>query len=167
MGLPYVSKRLRLFLLVCALLFVFLLVVDITGLGRDSLAVWVPLSEDSDVARAEFLKEYGWEISTVPMEVEDVTIPHTFNQVYLRYNDLQQSQGFDLTPFRGKRVKRYTYSVLNYSPQVQGVRATLLCYEGKVIGGDIATVALDGFMQGFEREDHGQTKQAFTEAIQW
>ena len=32
------------------------------------------------------------------------------------------------------------------------VRANLLVYEGRVIGGDVCSVELDGFMQGFEKQ---------------
>jgi hypothetical protein len=31
---------------------------------------------------------------------------------------------------------------------VQNVRANLLVYNNKVVGGDVSSVALDGFMQG-------------------
>lgn len=160
-AMPYFSKRLKVFLLVSAILFAFFVLVDLTGLGREYLAVSVALNEDSDMGRAEFLAEYGWEISTVPIEVVQVTIPTEFNAVYTQYNDLQRAQGFDLEGYRGKRVTRYTYSILNYPQEVNGVRANLLIYKGKVIGGDICTVALDGFMHGFEREDHGVTHETF------
>ncbi len=144
------SKRLRIFLLVCGILLVLFIVIDLTGFGRDALSVSVPLSEDSDVARSKFLAGYGWEISTVPTEVQDVMIPYEFQGVYVTYNRLQQAQGFDLTPFAGKTVKRYTYTIINY-PGEQSARANLLMYRGKVIGGDVCSVALDGFMHGFDR----------------
>lgn len=144
-----ISKRLRIFLLISCVLLLALAVIDVTGFGRDFLAVSVPLAEDSDVARAAFLAEYGWEISTVPTEVCDVVIPERFNQTYERYNALQQTQGFDLADYKGKRAKRYTYRVLNH-PSGDAVQANLLVLNGQVIGGDLCTLAPDGFMQGFD-----------------
>ena len=144
-----ISKRLRIFLLISFILLLGLAVIDATGFGRDLLAVSVPLKEDSDVARAAFLAEYGWEISTVPVEVCDLVIPSEFNQTYEQYNELQRDQGFDLADYKGKTVKRYTYRVLNH-PQSDDVQANLLIWNGRVIGGDLCTAALDGFMQGFD-----------------
>ncbi len=37
----------------------------------------------------------------------------------------------------------------NYPDQTGTVYATLIVYDGEVIGGDIASSALDGFMAGF------------------
>ena len=158
---PYFSKRMKVFLAVAAVLLVCLILVEFTGFGKSYLPVSVTLQDDSDLGRADFLAGYGWEISTVPLEVEQVTVPREFNAVYEQYNDLQRSQGFDLMKYRGKTVTRYTYSILNYPQEVKGVRANLLVYKGAVIGGDVCTVALDGFMHGFDREDHGVTHQTF------
>lgn len=96
------SKRFRIFLLAAAVLLLLLVLIDVTGFGRDALSVAVPLSSDSDMARAEFLSAYGWEVSSVPEEVCEVTIPGIFDGVYNTYNDLQRSQGFDLLDYRGK-----------------------------------------------------------------
>ena len=38
-------------------------------------------------------------------------------------------------------------------PTDGSIRANLLVYDGVVIGGDVCSVALDGFMHGFERPD--------------
>lgn len=103
--------------------------------------------------RVVFLKQFGWEIDTNSFEVEEVRIPEVFEEVYNNYNEIQKKQGYDLTKHAGKRVKRYTYAVLNYPNGINGVRANLLVYKNKVIGGDICSVALDGFMHGFDVPD--------------
>lgn len=159
------SKRFRIFLLAAAVLLLLLVLIDVTGFGRDALSVAVPLSSDSDMARAEFLSAYGWEVSSVPEEVCEVTIPGIFDGVYNTYNDLQRSQGFDLLDYRGKTVKRYTYIIHNYPDETDQVRANLLVYDGKVIGGDICTLALDGFMHGFSPEETGVLQQTFYEMV--
>ncbi len=108
------------------------------------------VSAADDMERAKFLLTYGWEVSTVPLEVVEVTIPNEFNDVYEKYNQLQISQGFDLTEYKGKAVTRYTYSIINYPDGIENVRANLLVYKNRVIGGDICTLDIQGFMHSFE-----------------
>ena len=60
-----------------------------------------------------------------------------------------RQQGCDLSKYAGKRCKRYTYVIENYPGQAEGVRANILVYKNKVIGGDVCSVELDGFMHGF------------------
>ena len=104
----------------------------------------------NNLARITFLKSYGWEVSEEPSEVVSVVIPQTFGDVYENYNAIQTAQGFDLSGYRGKEVRRYTYEVLNYPSQKDYIRANLLIYRGKVIGGDICSIfAENGFMHGF------------------
>ena len=79
-------------------------------------------------------------------------IPQQFNQVYERYNELQKTQGMDLTKYAGKTVKKVVYQITNYQRQDTIVHATLLIYHDKVIGGDISSAELDGFMYGFMGE---------------
>ena len=61
---------------------------------------------------------------------------------------LQADQGFDLTAYCGKRVKRYAYEITNYPTGEQGVQAGLLIYKNTVIGGDVLSPSLDGFLHG-------------------
>ena len=155
------SKRLKWFLAVCGLLLTVLIIIDATGFGRDALAVSVPLSGELSTAGADFLKEYGWEVSPTPTEIVQVNIPGEFGRVYKVYNDLQLAQNFDLEPYRGKAVQRYTYEIYNYPDMEKGVVANLLIYKEQVIGGDICTLALDGFMHGFSLEETGVLSQSF------
>ena len=54
----------------------------------------------------------------------------------------------DLAPFAGKTCRQWIYQVNNY-PEEGTVRATVLVYEGQIIGGDISSTELDGFLCGF------------------
>lgn len=99
--------------------------------------------------RVGFLESYGWKIDPQPLEVVEIAIPQTFNDVYQNYNAIQKKQGFNLAPYQGKRCKRYTYRVTNYPGVSDEVRANIYIYNNRVIGGDISTVALNGFMHGF------------------
>lgn len=103
--------------------------------------------------RVAFLKSLGWEVAGEPSSVSEIIIPQTFNKVYNNYNAIQKEQGYDLTKYRGVRAKRWTYSVSNYPGVADGVRANLLIYNDRLIGGDISSVSLDGFMKGLCNND--------------
>ena len=109
--------------------------------------------------RIDFLKQFGWEVEQEPVSIEEIVIPQQFNQVYERYNELQKTQGMDLTKYAGKTVKKVVYQITNYQRQYTIVHATLLIYHDKVIGGDISSAELDGFMYGFMGEGSQETNQ--------
>jgi len=102
----------------------------------------------SQQARAEFLSGCGYQVSETPERIQEVRIPEEFNEVYTQYNRLQQSQGFDLTKYRGKTVMQYVYRVENY-PDDNGepVYATLLVYREKLIGGDLSRGGTESFLR--------------------
>ena len=102
--------------------------------------------------RAAFLSQFGWEFDEEPTEVTEVIIPEEFDETYQNYNSVQMEQNLDLTPWKGKRVKRWTYNIKNYPGhelKPGTVQANLLVYEGVVIGGDVCSLEPMGFMQGF------------------
>lgn len=102
--------------------------------------------------RIVFLSQFGWEVTEDPVEVAEVIIPSAFDEVYSEYNKIQTGQELDLEPYANIRVKRWTYVVKNY-PGYDGkdcIRANILVYDGRVIGGDICSTELDGFMHGFK-----------------
>ena len=100
--------------------------------------------------RVAFLKSFGWEVTTSPVESSQVKIPEKASEVYDRYNELQKSQGYDLTQYAGKTVMRYVYQIKNYPGATEPVYATLLIYKNQVIGGDITDTAAKGRIQGFK-----------------
>ncbi len=101
---------------------------------------------------AAFLSQFGWSVEGTPSEVEKVEIPREFDKIYGAYNEIQKAQGLNLTRYRGKEVTRYTFRVTNY-PNYEGtVYANVLVYRKTVIGGDICSADLSGFVHGFERE---------------
>ena len=87
--------------------------------------------------RLAYLSGLGWQVSPQPMATEELLIPEEFADSYQGYLKLQADQGFDLTQYRGKRVKRYTYQLTNYPAQAEPVQISLLIYRDKVIGGQI------------------------------
>ena len=105
--------------------------------------------------RLAFISQFGWDVSDEPLEVREVKIPEEFDETYEKYNAIQLSQGLDLSEYCGKRVKRWTYVINNYPdmPENDGtVRINMLVYKDSVIGGDVCSIKLDGFMHGFMKE---------------
>lgn len=148
------SKHVKVVLL---LLFVVFTVISLFVLSRDSAQTGrggnVTLKASTHEERMAFLSQYGWEIDEEPIEVREVIIPEEFDDTYTAYNEIQKNQGFDLTVYAGMRVKRWTYTVKNYTgyENRECIHANILVYDGIVVGGDICSVELDGFMHGFTK----------------
>lgn len=113
----------------------------------------ISLKASNAAERAAFLSQFGWEVDEDPAEVSEVLIPAEFDKGYEKYNEIQKAQNLDLTPYAGKRAKRWTYNVKNY-PGYEGrsgvVQVNILVYNGAVIAGDVCSTELDGFMQGLD-----------------
>ena len=101
-------------------------------------------------ARVEFLKGFGWDVTTSPTESGQVKIPEGASQVFDRYNELQKSQGYDLQPYAGKSVMRYVYRINNYPGATEPVYATVLVYKNEVIGGDVTDTSATGVIRTFQ-----------------
>ena len=104
----------------------------------------------SNEQRVQYLKDFGWDVTTSPVESGQVKIPEEVSEVFDRYNKLQQGQGYDLSKFAGKNVMRYVYKINNYPGTTEPVYATLLVYKNQIIGGDITDTAAKGHIRGFK-----------------
>lgn len=102
----------------------------------------------SNEERVTFLTNFGWEVVSEPIEMREVMIPQSFNDVYTTYNEMQKAQGFDLKPYAGYNCMQYKYQVSNY-PSEKEIYATILVFDARIIGGDLACADVDGFMRGF------------------
>ena len=129
-------------------------VVAITALvlllSGDDTAPTASTAISNNDARVAFLKQFGWEVTTSPVETSQVRIPESSSAVFERYNALQKSQGYDLSAFAGKTVMRYVYKINNYPGATEPVYATLLVYKNQVIGGDVTNTSAKGAIQGFK-----------------
>ncbi|MDR3345038.1 MAG: DUF4830 domain-containing protein [Oscillospiraceae bacterium] len=112
----------------------------------------INLQASTAAERKAFLSQFGWEFDEEPTEVTEVLIPEDFDDTYQNYNSVQQEQNMDLWALRGKRVKRWTYTVKNYpgyEKKPGTVQANILVYDGVVVGGDVCSLEPKGFLQGF------------------
>lgn len=93
--------------------------------------------------------QMGYEdVSRTPLEIVEITIPHSFNKVYQRYNELLKESGYDLSLYKGKKCMRYTYLIPS-----KNARANILVHNHKIIGGDISGITLDGIMIPIKKEE--------------
>ena len=91
----------------------------------------------TDEDRIAFLKQFGWEVNPVAVEVKETKIPKEFDTVFNTYNEIQKRQGLDLADYKGKSITRYTYEITNYDGYDGTVYANVIIYKNKVIGGDV------------------------------
>lgn len=107
-------------------------------------ALVVSLAEgDAAADRArEYLISLGYTPSEAPSEALDVCVPQTLDRVYDAYNALQKEAGFDLVPFCGQTLRRYSFTLGDGDRRI----ANILMKGQTVCGGDICDPASDGYM---------------------
>ncbi len=120
--------------------------------ATDVLKHSVDTTAKTNEQQVAFLKAFGYDAEAEPILIEEIIIPSEFDESYEEYNNFQKLSGFDLSKYKGRRVKKYTYTVSNYPEQAEGVVGNLLIYNGKVIGGDISSTLQNGFVHGFVKE---------------
>ena len=157
-----VDKK-KIVLILAAILVLIIGLVAILG-GNDAAPTSASITTASSVTsnddRVNFLKGFGWDVTTSPKESSQVRIPAESSQVFDRYNALQKSQGYDLTPYAGQTVMRYVYQVNNYPGAKEPVYATVLISKNQVIGGDVTDTGAKGKIQGFKMEKSSQEPEA-------
>ena len=110
--------------------------VTLAGRQAQASAMVSPKGIRSEEDRVAYLQEWGWQISPQATLVEELELPKEFGPEYSQYLELQTGQGFDLSKYAGKRVRRYTYEILNYPTGETGAIAHLLICKNTVIGGE-------------------------------
>ena len=81
---------------------------------------------------------------------QQVRVPEEPGEVFLRYNELQVSQGYDLLQYSGEELTRYVYRITNYPDEAGVYYATLLVKDGQIVGADVASSAKTGVMHGLK-----------------
>lgn len=110
-----------------------------------------------------FISSFGIAVKAPPVKSVDVDLPRVFDSVYAKYNDIQKKQGFDLSKYRGKTLHRYTYEITNYPTTEEQtppkVYLTLFTYKDKVVGGDISSRDMGGFVRTFTDYEMPRTEE--------
>lgn len=110
-------------------------------------------SASTEAERMSFITALGLTVENDPSGVTEIKIPDEFDETFTNYNEIQKQSGLDLEPYKGCTVKKWTYTVKNYPgyEESQSIRINLLVYKGKIIGGDICSLEIDGFMKGLTK----------------
>lgn len=153
------AKKKQLLIGMAAVLLAITLLAVVFSLGKENLP---NIPGETNDQRIAFLQQYGWEVEEEPIDVQEIILPKEFNDVYLNYNAVQKTQNMDLLPYAGKTCKQWVYQVTNY-PNEENVRATLLVYEGCIIGGDLSSAALNGFLCNFYGDIENGSMNYFTD----
>lgn len=130
------------------------LVIITTALSVLLIAVILTASfypVDGRTVAYRYLTDLGWKVSSTPTDTQEVQIPAVFDKVYKDYNALQKQAGFDLTEYSGITAVRYTFKLENHDHD-SDVYANVIVYNRKVIGGDIMSPSMDGFMIPLEKK---------------
>ncbi len=143
----WITPKTRTFLIVLAVL-AFIAVLLIAGCDIGGVKLLARDAASTTEKRIGYLADCGWEADPATEQAQQILIPDHFTAVYEKYNQLQRQQGFDLSKYAGRNCVLYTYSVVNYPDKEQTVIADLYVYKNQVIGGDVHSTNLNGFMIG-------------------
>ena len=94
----------------------------------------VSLSASTKAERVEFFAQLGYEVQEA--ESEEITIPCTDGE-FAEYNELQKSQGFDLSAFCGRKATMYSMKILGGNQDTPQLYGVIIVFEGKVVAGHI------------------------------
>ncbi len=114
--------------------------------GRLCAASDINQNADTNAKRVEFIKSLGITVDDETASSKDTIIPESFSDVYNNYNKIQKSAGYDLSAYKGCGVTIFTYSISPPEGYSGTCAAHLIVYKGRVIGGDISSAELGGFM---------------------
>ena len=143
MKLYFVFTRKNLAVILAVIIAVFILI------GQFSSVKSAEIDASTNAKRVLFLQGLGYEVDETATEIKDIVIPENFSAVYEKYNNLQKQAGFDLKNYRGKNAKVYSYSLQNDAEK----QIHLIVCEDRLIGGDVASLKLNGNMTGLKRKN--------------
>ena len=144
------NKKIALLIVVAVAVLLCAIILSVGAGGSAANISYQKVKTNDD--RVEFLQSMGWEVEQTPVSEKKVVIPKKFSDVYESYNKLQLAQGYDLAQYHGLEATIYTYKVTNYTGYTGNVVADLYVLKNTVIGGDVHSLAIDGFMHGLVRK---------------
>ncbi len=110
----------------------------------------VAVSGSLDNLVMDFLKTNGWQLDEASLSSDEILFTFENSEALKEYSDLQESQGFLISEYIGKRVIRFSCNILNYPGYFSdnSIYANVFVFDDKIIAADICSVKIDGFLQG-------------------
>ncbi len=121
--------------------------------GREINYGGIKTNED----RVAFINGFGIEVKSEPVSEETFSMPESFDRIIEGYNQIQKSQGLDLSKYSRKRVTHYAYEVTNYD-HTGTVYVNLIVWRNRIIAADISSMAGDGFVSSLVDFDTSKLK---------
>ena len=118
-----------------------LLLVGRSGGGQDAGARQLTGNAD----RIAYLESMGWQVEEEPVETLQFLLPEKLEEPYLTYNELQDSQGFDLSAVPRQASGPVHLHRHQLSRTAGGCPGQPLCLRGQPVAGDILCAGADGF----------------------
>ena len=108
--------------------------------------------------REAYLRSFGYQLDS-QSTVTEVTVPESFDSRFCEYNEMLKTLGFDLEPYKGKAVKKCSYTVTAGAPRSGNLTAVLLVYGDEIVGGHLLDSALQRIYPLFEaaQQDAAET----------
>lgn len=116
--------------------------------------------------RIKFLRNLGCYVNAESETKKRITIPREFSAVYNNYNEIQKSAGYDLSLYKGAECQLFSYDVNELSDikDPKYFKANIIVYKGRIIGGDISSVQIDGEMFPLAaRDEKTKIRQVYRE----
>lgn len=107
--------------------------------------------------RVAFIEGFGIKVKETPVTEESFVMPKDFDRVIQGYNQIQKTQGLDITKYERKRVTHYAYEVTNYDASGP-VYVNLLVYRNRIIAADISSLSDGGFVSSLTEFDTSKLK---------
>ena len=139
---------------VAVLALLIVLVCTLPGCRREDSA---PINAATEELRLAYLESLGWAVAPNLVETLDLRLPERLEDEWKDYAQLQTDQNLPFAAFAGQSVRRYTYNVTNYPGIETGVQANLFVCGDQLIGGDILSLAENGFQTGLAYPQQGKT----------
>ena len=97
--------------------------------------------------RLEFISKFVSGVSGEPCESVSFSVPESFDRIMLAYNEIQKSQGLNITKYKNKKVTRYTYELEKWGEDEVPVFINLIVYRNRIIACDVSSQDPTGFVK--------------------
>lgn len=108
---------------------------QVENLGKYSLKV-----SDKEETTA-FFRQFGLNVDFTNCVQSEIIIPEKFDSLYEEYNNLQKSQGLDLSKYKGQNAQQRIYPII--TDNRQEYYAVLIVIRDKVVCGHLNTGGID------------------------